>query len=359
MKPFESTCIEPAPDFEHFDRVVRREAEAERVVFYELFSNIEAAVLGGSLDTSGLAPADAYRAQLDLHVRHQYALGYDYVAWRTPTFAFKRPERPVGETREGDRAYVTGEASLVSTRAEFDAYPWPDMAGVEFESLDWLAENTPCGMGIQACYSGVFENALWIMGYVPFCVSLHDDPGLVRDCIDAVGSRILAYYERACAHPAVRMIVMGEDMGFKTQTMVPPDVLREFVLPWHRKIVDCARENGVLTILHSCGCLTEIMGDIIETGWDAKHSFEDVIEPVWVAKEKYGDRIALLGGFDMDRLTRSTPEEVRRHTRFLIDNCTAAGGWALGSGNSIASYVPVQNYLAMMDEGWSYGGRLG
>ena len=30
------------------------------------------------------------------------------------------------------------------------------------------------------------------------------------------------------------------------------------------------------------------------------------------------------------------------------------GGYALGSGNSIANYVPVENYLAMLDEGLNY-----
>lgn len=30
------------------------------------------------------------------------------------------------------------------------------------------------------------------------------------------------------------------------------------------------------------------------------------------------------------------------------------GRYALGSGNSVANYVPVQNYLAMLDEGYHW-----
>ena len=99
------------------------------------------------------------------------------------------------------------------------------------------------------------------------------------------------------------------------------------------------------------------MEDIIACGWDARHSFEDAIEPVWEAKARWGGRIALLGGFDMDKLCRMSVREVRRHTRLLIERCAPGGGWALGTGNSVANYVPVENFLAMLGEGLAAGRR--
>jgi uroporphyrinogen decarboxylase len=30
------------------------------------------------------------------------------------------------------------------------------------------------------------------------------------------------------------------------------------------------------------------------------------------------------------------------------------GGYCLGSGNSVANYIPLDNYLAMVDEGWRW-----
>ena len=97
------------------------------------------------------------------------------------------------------------------------------------------------------------------------------------------------------------------------------------------------------------------MEDIIYCGWDARHSFEDAIEPVWEARQRYGDRISVLGGFDMDKICRMSEEEVRAHTRFLIEHCAPGGGWALGTGNSVADYVPVNNLLAMLEEGHRVG----
>lgn len=109
-------------------------------------------------------------------------------------------------------------------------------------------------------------------------------------------------------------------------------------------------------LLHSCGNLREIMDDLIdEVGIDAKHSFEDGIQPVTEAKRLYGDRVALLGGIDVDYLCRSSEEEVRAYTRRVIEVCAPGGGWALGTGNSVANYIPVKNYLAMLDEGRNCG----
>jgi len=92
-----------------------------------------------------------------------------------------------------------------------------------------------------------------------------------------------------------------------------------------------------------------VMEEIIALGIHAKHSNEDIIAPFdeWIAR--YNDRIGLLGGIDLDLLCVHTPQETyeavleqgRRYRR-------AARGWALGSGNSIPDYVPVENYLALI-----------
>ena len=97
------------------------------------------------------------------------------------------------------------------------------------------------------------------------------------------------------------------------------------------------------------------MEDLIDdVGIDGKHSYEDAIIPVQDFQARYGDQIAVLGGMDLNILA-GTPDvdAVRRHTRFLIETCGSRGRYAVGSGNSIPSYVPLDNYLAMVDEALS------
>ncbi len=108
-------------------------------------------------------------------------------------------------------------------------------------------------------------------------------------------------------------------------------------------------------LLHACGNLRTLMDSLINyVQIDGRHSFEDVIEPVTEAKEKYGSQIALLGGIDVGFLCEANEEQVRKRVRETLDICHPGGGYCLGTGNSVVNYMPVENYLTMMDEGRRY-----
>ena len=108
-------------------------------------------------------------------------------------------------------------------------------------------------------------------------------------------------------------------------------------------------------MLHACGDLSELMDSLINyVHIDGRHSFEDVIEPVVDAKKRYGSQIALLGGIDVHFLCEANEEQIRKRVRETLDICQPGGGYCLGSGNSVVNYMPVDNYLTMMDEGRRY-----
>lgn len=91
------------------------------------------------------------------------------------------------------------------------------------------------------------------------------------------------------------------------------------------------------------------MEDVIEyMGYDAKHSYEDSILPVEEAYHRWGDRIAILGGIDLDFVCRATPQEIKKRCRDMLRKAEKSGGYALGTGNSIPEYVPHENYFAMI-----------
>jgi len=97
---------------------------------------------------------------------------------------------------------------------------------------------------------------------------------------------------------------------------------------------------------------------IVDVGIDGKHSYEDAIVPVQDFQARYGERIAVLGGLDINILSGKSVSEVRAHVRFLLETCGGRGRYAIGSGNSVPSYVPVENYLAMIEETHRFAGRI-
>ena len=63
-----------------------------------------------------------------------------------------------------------------------------------------------------------------------------------------------------------------------------------------------------------------------------------------------GDEAA---GF-LERMVLGTLESIPAFDR-LIAECAPGGGWCLGTGNSVASYIPLANYVAMLEEGRAVG----
>ena len=125
--------------------------------------------------------------------------------------------------------------------------------------------------------------------------------------------------------------------------------MREYVFPWHKKIVETIHAAGKPVILHSCGNYTQIIDDLIDDlQYDGRHSYEDNIIPIEEAYESLHGRIAVIGGIDVDFLCKKTPEEVEKRCRLMLERTWERGGYALGSGNSIAHYIPDENYLAML-----------
>jgi uroporphyrinogen decarboxylase len=198
-------------------------------------------------------------------------------------------------------------------------------------------------------HGGVLENVINLVGFDNLCIMLFENEKLVKNIFDAIGSRFVRYYEICAGIDCIGACISNDDWGFKTQTMLSPDMLRKYVFPWHKKIVEVIHKAGKPAILHSCGNLEKVMNDVIhEMKFDAKHSFEDSILPVEDAYEKWGNHIAILGGIDLDFLCNKSERDVYERSRALLIKAHESGGYALGSGNSIPEYVPVENYRAMI-----------
>jgi len=337
----------PDPDFGRLLKALRREGEPDRVPFIELLVDRE--IIEAVLEE----PV----ASVEQEVRFWHALGYDYISVRVgvPWTRRRDAAEDTAPLPHAEREWVNVRSALVTNRAELEAFPWPQPSAIDYSAVEQALRLVPDGMGVIGRTSGVLENSLWTLGFEGMSYLLADDRELVRDSVDAVGAVELSVVETLASMDGVGAIFFGEDMGFKTATMLSPEVLRELVFPWHRKIVATTHAAGKPIILHSCGNLRPIMDDILEIGWDARHSYEDVIQPITEAKKLYGDRIAVLGGIDMDLLSRGSEGAVRGRVREVIGQCAPGGGFALGAGNSVANYIPVANYLAMLDEGWRRG----
>jgi len=298
---------------------------------------------------AGLTQGDG--ADLDEYFR-QYCRFFQLMTYDTVSF-----EVCITEILPDHGAIMGGRPGPIQNRADFERYPWHElltlywkMAEPQFQAL---GRHLPPGMkALAGVGNGVLEICEDLVGYQYMAYMQADDPQLLADIYARIGDLMVdlwtAFLPRYSDIYAICRF--GDDLGFRSSTLVSPAMIRKYILPQYRRVISLIKSSGKPFLWHSCGNIFNIMEDIIALGIDAKHSNEDAIAPFdeWIAR--FGLRIALLGGIDVDILCQKTPAEIQeivfeRGLRYR----QAARGYALGSGNSIPDFVPVEGYLAMIE----------
>ena len=350
------------PNWQGLVDTILMKGTPDRVYHLELFHDgeVEKAIIERFELAAGLDPNDPHLARRR-HLACRRFLGFDFVRVGPVGQDWPFHNAQTDDTAElsrGRRNFRDEHAGPITNWEEFEKYPWPDPHDPDMMTeVEWWQENLPDDMCLSFGFGPFCEYLTWLMGYETLCFALYDR----RDLVKAIADRVFEYAgilnRRMAEFDRIKIFFPSDDMGFKSGTLISPDDTREFVLPGHKMVAGIAHETGRPCILHSCGNLAEIIDDLIDDcGIDGKHSFEDTIEDVRDLKTAgYGRRIALLGGIDVDFLCRADEPAIRKRVRETLDICQPGGAYCLGTGNSVANYIPLDNYLAMIDEGRLYG----
>ncbi len=339
------TRLRREPDFEQFLKVLWRSGRPDRLPFYEHIASpgFIARRTGTCFDRMGADHPDYWRVYVDFWL----GMGYDCVPMEI-ALNCPLPQQSAGLS-EGSEARI-----VIRTLEDYENYPWPDeTAPIDFRHFGTVAHLLPDGARIVGgVCAGPYEWTSRMMGTMGLAYALADNPELVELVFERIGSLHRSAVRQLASMDAIGALRQGDDLGFKTSTFLSPSLLRHYVFPIYKDMAAAAHAAGKPFILHSCGNLDEVYEDLIEgCKIDAKHSFEDAILPVADFKRRYGHRVTALGGLDVDVICRGTEDQVRAYARRNIEECFSDGYWALGTGNSLTDYMPVDNYIAVLEEG--------
>jgi uroporphyrinogen decarboxylase len=262
----------------------------------------------------------------------------------------------VTEIMPGSGALYSNKEGCIKSFDDFKKYPWDDLKKIYFERntkyFDALRRAMPEGMsGVGGIGNGIFECIQDVVGYINLCYIKSDDPELYEMLFIKMGDVLLDMWKEFLPRYSDLFCVMrfGDDLGYKSNTLLPPKDTIRHIIPQYKRIISLIHSHNKPFLLHSCGNLFGVMDSLIDAGIDAKHSNEDEIAPMSAWYEKYGDRIGNFGGIDADILCRKSLDEIRDYVTDIYKIAKNHKGVALGSGNSIPEYIPVQNYLAMIE----------
>ena len=342
MKKFE-------PDYRHIvDAAYNR--EAERLPLYEHgfdFSVVEKIINEPVLpliESTYEDHVEAYRRMCRCGIQ----LGYDVIPF----------ERPVVRVVQDGAALMGHAPAIIETLDDLDAYPWEEKPAEFIERFEphynALREALSEGMkAVGGIGNGLFET---VQDFVPFqqlAFLQVDEPEAYERLWQRVGDLQFALWKWLLENHADSFAVcrFGDDLGFRSSTLIQPDDIRKHVIPQYKRIVDLVHSYDKPFLLHSCGKIYDVMDDLIDTvGIDAKHSNEDAIDTFDVWVDRYGDRIGNFGGIEMNIMTLNTPAEVKQYVLDLLDRIgTGHGGIAIGTGNQISDYTEPANWIAMCE----------
>ena len=248
-----------------------------------------------------------------------------------------------------------GECPLKDSQG-FATYPWPHPDNIDYSNFDAAAKALPQGMGIVAGIGGIFARSWILMGFEKFCTSLLDDPNYVGQVFEAIGSIQVEVARQSVKKERVFALWYSDDFAYAQALMVSPGAIRKYLFPYMKKMIDITHDAGLPFIYHGCGNLLPLLDDLIKMGIDALHPIEPKAIDIYDLKKKLYGKVALIGNIDVGEvLTRGTSKEIEEDVKEHIRRLAPGGGYVMSSSNTIAYYIPVENYRTFLRSLRKYG----
>jgi uroporphyrinogen decarboxylase len=220
------------PNFDRMRTVLLRSGEPDYVPLGDISVHplLKAGVLGRPVRTPEDEVAFWSAAGYD-HVPVQQGLQLTDVIKRQSMrdieaqYAADTPETQV-------RSWATEGKGLITTRAEFEAFQWPDPDALDYSAFQRTGSLLPSKVKVVAILGKVFTCVSWLMGLEGLSFALADDPGLVAAVFERVGRFQYRVAENMLRFDCVGAMWHADDIAFKTQLLVSPRLLRTHVFPW-------------------------------------------------------------------------------------------------------------------------------
>jgi uroporphyrinogen decarboxylase len=353
--------MEPAPDFDRVATALRCE-EPDRVPLGEFLIDppVKEAFLGRHVGNS-LIRADNYDAAAD--VDFWYQAGYDfmhlapnYLGLFTGGWNVQEGDYSLYDEEPVQKAWMEEHESVIRTPADVERYPWPSPDEVDLSDLRQAIDRLPAGMKLTSGTWGIFETTRALLGFEGVAYALYDQPGLVEGVLERMGDFLYRLFLRVLELPNLGAMWFADDLSSTDNYFVNPEWYRRNLFPWMKKYGEAAASKGLPLIYHCDGTMWEVLPDVVDCGFNAIQPIEPKAMDIAEVKRQYGRHLALIGNIDLGGvLTMGTPEQVEAQVRQRIAEVGPGGGYLVGSSNSITSYVPLENYRALIEATFKWG----
>ncbi len=185
---------------------------------------------------------------------------------------------------------------------------------------------------IFGTHAGPLTAAYMAMGFEPFFACLVDDPSLAHSLLEARTEWCIALFREA-SRLGAEVLVLGDDGAHRDGPMISAAMWREFVLPYHCRIVQALEAP---LIWHSDGNLDTLLPFAVEAGFVGVHGLEPAAGmDLRRAKQEFGAQLTLIGNVDVRVLCGPDLDAVRAEVRRCLEQGAPGGSYMIATCNSI------------------------
>jgi len=161
----------------------------------------------------------------------------------------------------------------------------------------------------------IYERAHFIRGLENIWCDIHEAPEQLEKLLDLLVEMNLYAIERF-ARAGADGYIFCDDWGLQDRLMISPDSWRTLWKPRYARIYKAAHAAGLLTFLHSCGYIVDILDDLIEAGLDVIHMDQQENMGLELLGRRFGGRITFFAPVDIQHtMVRGSPDDIRRYCR--------------------------------------------
>ncbi len=219
----------------------------------------------------------------------------------------------------------------------------PDLSHFDFEKY-YTDKIKDCDRTQQMIGTGggdYFLTLVSFMGFENLLMNMYEDPDNVHALLEYVNKFYMLILEKSMTYiePDV-MSLMDDDAAYRAP-FFSAEMYDEFFRPYHKMHCDMAIERGLPIERHDCGKCEIFIPAWVEDGvrsWNPAQTTNDIMG----IKAKYGDRLAINGGWDRQYWDTVTDmDQYRDGIIDYVDRMAPGGGFSYAAGTIMNKDDPL------------------
>jgi uroporphyrinogen-III decarboxylase len=187
---------------------------------------------------------------------------------------------------------------------------------------------------------GCWQDACELYGVENLIYATYDEPEWVHEFLTVLLREKLRYIDKNLKGLPFDLIETGG--GAASNTVISPDIHREFCLPYDQRLHDALHGLGYKVVYHTCGGMTKILDSIVNNNCDVSETLSpaavggDILtdaDGIAVRKTLH-PHVGMIGGMDqINLLGKGTKGEIERETLRLFNVFGKEGGYILSASD--------------------------